>query len=178
MLMVIYLFTQNIYAQSKVTPLDSLTPEEKKLYQMIMKYRKGKKLPSIPFSKSMTKVAKAHVKDLNENHPDKDGCNMHSWSTSPLWKGCCYTPDHAKAECMWNKPSELTNYKGFGFEISSYYGDVMNAEIALESWKSSKGHNAVMINSGIWKQPWKAIGIAIDGNYSSVWFGNEEDVEK
>jgi uncharacterized protein YkwD len=158
-----------------------LSTEEMKLYNNIMEYRKVKNLPSIPLSKSLTFVAQTHVKDLAVNSPDqKSNCNMHSWSNKGKWTSCCYTSNHARAKCMWKKPSELTSYKGNGFEIS--HGSpgnpnyVASAESALNGWKGSSGHNAVMVNEGIWKNSnWKAIGVGIYKNYAVVWFGKEED---
>ena len=102
---------------------------------------------------------------------------MHSWSSNGPWSSCCYTSDHAQAKCIWNKPSELTSYKSNGYEISHWSSNSTNAEMALDSWKSSSGHNAVIINQGIWKNPWNAIGIGILEGYAVVWFGNELDTE-
>lgn len=112
-----------------ISSAQELTSEEMKLYNNIMEYRKEKKLPSIPLSKSLTFVAQTHVSDLVNNKPDIGKCNSHSWSRKGNWTSCCYTPDHSRAECMWNKPSELTSYKGTGFEIvkyiSSFFDEVM-----------------------------------------------------
>ena len=79
------------------------------LVEIINNYRIKQGLESIPVSISLNKVANAHVRDL-ENHTRESKCNLHSWSdNSNDWTGCCYTSDHARAECMWNKPSEITN---------------------------------------------------------------------
>ena len=155
-----------------------LTQEETNLYNLIMQYRAEKGLPRIPLSTSLTFVAKTHAKDLDQNQPDKGNCNMHSWSNKGTWTPCCYTRDHAKAQCMWDKPKELTNYTGNGFEISYWSSGGANARGVLASWKSSSGHNSVMINKGMWSShPWQAIGIGINGNYAVVWFGEVKDVE-
>jgi uncharacterized protein YkwD len=81
------------------------------------------------------------------------------------------------------KPSELTSYKGYGYEIAcgsnvccSDY--VMTAEYALDSWKSSPGHNALILNLGKWNDDWNAIGIGIYKGFAVVWFGKELDKEK
>ncbi|WP_298516628.1 CAP domain-containing protein [uncultured Kordia sp.] len=156
-----------------------LTKEEQKLYDLIMEYRKEKNLPSIPLSKSLTFVAQTHVKDLHNNTPNNfSTCNMHSWSDKGDWTPCCYTRDHKKAACMWYKPRELTSYQGHGFEIAHGSTDkkyMVKAERALQGWKKSKSHNKVVINEGIWKDPWKAIGIGIYKNYAVVWFGKIPD---
>jgi uncharacterized protein YkwD len=152
----------------------NLSTEEKKLYDQIMKYRKSLYLPEIPLSSSLTIVAQTHVKDLENNHPVYGNCNLHSWSSNGNWIPCCYTSDHAEASKMWSKPKELTTYKGNGYEIA-YSSSKATAEGALEAWKSSSGHNAVMINEGIWDSQWNAIGIGIYGGYAVVWFGREKD---
>jgi len=104
-----------------------LTQEETNLYNLIMQYRAEKGLPSIPLSTSLTFVAKTHAKDLDQYQPDKGNCNMHSWSNKGPWTPCCYTRDHAKAKCMWDKPKELTNYSGNGFEIAYWTSETANA---------------------------------------------------
>ena len=155
----------------------TLSVEEQKLYDLIMQYRAEKKLPVIPLSKSLTFVAQTHVKDLADHFVWDTDCNLHSWSDKGDWTSCCYTSDHAKAECMWNKPREMTSYRGSGYEIS--FGGAKNylatAEAAINSWKRSSGHNAVIINEGIWKDRWNAIGIGIYKGFACVWFGKETD---
>ena len=155
-----------------------LSEEETKLYDLIMNYRKGLRLPTIPLSKSLTFVAQTHVKDLVDNQPVSDKCNLHSWSGEGNWTSCCYTSDHAKASCMWDKPSELTTYNGYGYEIAFSSSEDATAEDGLKGWKGSPGHNAVIINKGSWERKWNAIGIGILEGYAVVWFGNELDTEK
>ena len=159
----------------------NLSNEERELYNLINQYRNSKGLTNIPLSKSLTFVAQTHVKDLVNNSPNRgSNCNMHSWSNKGNWTPCCYTSDHVRAECMWDKPSELTSYKGYGYEIShgapGYPNHVITAESALNGWKRSSGHNAVIINQGIWRGAnWQAIGVGIYKNYAVVWFGKERD---
>ena len=102
---------------------------------------------------------------------------MHSWSDNGSWTACCYTSDHAKAKCMWDKPKELSSYKGNGFEIAfGTSGYTVNAAGALEAWKQSSGHNAVIINDGVWKtMKWQAVGIGIYKAYAVIWFGTQKD---
>ena len=157
-----------------------LSNEETELYNLIMQYRYSKGLSKIPLSKSLTFVAQTHVKDLVNNNPHNSsfssGCNGHSWSNKGNWTPCCYTSDHARSECMWSKPSELTSYKGNGYEIGHWDSGIATAEGALSGWKRSSGHNAVIINQGVWSShPWKAIGIGIYKGFAVVWFGKERD---
>jgi uncharacterized protein YkwD len=161
-----------------------LTPEEKKLYALLNEYRKKNKLKAIPLSGSLSFVASEHVKDLVISKPHNDACNMHSWSANGKWSSCCYTPDHKEAACMWNKPRELTRYKGDGYEIVFIAENPADpnfeatAEMAIKGWKASKSHNEVMINKGIWKKvEWNAVGIAMRKGYACMWFGKEMDVK-
>lgn len=153
----------------------TLTNEEQKLYDNIMEYRKSKGLDNIPLSKSLTFVAQTHVKDLVDNHTDVGKCNLHSWSNKGTWEACCYTDDHANAAGMWSKPKEITTYSGNGYEIAHWASYETDADNALKGWKKSSGHNAVILNQGIWNQKWNAIGIGLYKNYAVIWFGNEED---
>jgi galactitol-specific phosphotransferase system IIB component len=160
----------------------NLSAEETKLYKLIMEYREQLSLPPIPISLSLTKVARTHVDDLLQNKPNQGDCNMHSWSSKGNWTPCCYTPDHAQANCMWSKPRELTSYPGNGYEIACGPGNgnsmeiLMTAESALNEWKASPGHNDVICNKDIWKEmKWNAIGICVSGSYAVAWFGEEPD---
>jgi uncharacterized protein YkwD len=47
---------------------------------------------------------------------------------------------------------------------------------ALEIWKGSPAHHDVILNKNIWlNSQWNAIGAAMSGRYSVVWFGTEAD---
>ncbi|HSZ72014.1 MAG TPA: CAP domain-containing protein [Cytophagaceae bacterium] len=157
-----------------------MSKEEQRLYQLIMDYRKQKKLPAIKVSAGLTKVAHAHAYDLSVNKPsDGDKCNFHSWSAQGKWTSCCYDPKHTNATCMWNKPREIGDFNADGFEI--VYGSLNEALIAtpdaaLASWKKSPGHHDVIVNKDIWKdRTWKAIGIGVYKNFVCVWFSSVED---
>jgi uncharacterized protein YkwD len=151
-----------------------LSGVEKELYAGIMAYRNENGLSAIPLSASLSKVAQLHVRDLQENRPAGGRCNLHSWSKA--YGDCCYTSDHRRADCMWDKPRELTDYTGNGYEIAHWASDGATAASALQGWKSSSGHNAVMTNKSIWKDvTWNAVGIGIYREYAVVWFGKEAD---
>lgn len=156
-----------------------LNEEEKQLALLINEYRKSKKLSPLKVSKSLTTVAKTHTSDLNLfGNKIKKGCNMHSWSKHGNWKPVDYYEDHRNKHLMWSKPSELTSYQGAGYEIIYWCSDKCIAKEALKEWKTSPGHNAVIIESGIWKKVnFTSMGISIDKNYAAVWFGVEEDSE-
>ncbi len=160
-----------------------ITREEAKLHRLINEYRDSRGLSPIPLSLNLTKVAKTHAADLYYNNPHyEDLCNMHSWSAKGDWEPCCYTYDHANAECMWNKPREISNYKGYGYEIVFYMspvtGEISMASESLDSWKQSPAHNNIIINAGIFSNiEWNAIGIGIYKEYVTVWFGEKTDDE-
>jgi uncharacterized protein YkwD len=157
------------------------TAEELKLYEMLNEYRSRLKLPRVPLSPALCVVAQTHARDLAENHPYDYRCNLHSWSSKGPWTPCCYTQGQEQALCMWKKPAELTDYKGYGYEIAYWnnlhYDDPAGiAYDALKAWKKSRAHHAVIINKDIWKQfSWKAMGVGIYKGYVLVWFGTEPD---
>jgi uncharacterized protein YkwD len=149
---------------------------EMDLYELIMEYRKEEGLKSIPLSASLTLVAQAHVKDLQENYKPSEKCNPHSWSKAGDWTSCCYTNDHKKAECMWDKPNEIAGYNSPGYEIAFWHSHAAVPDDALGGWKKSKSHNPVIVNGGQWKEAdWNAIGVGIYQQYAVVWFGQMPD---
>jgi hypothetical protein len=161
-------------------PTLCVSKEEQRLYDLLMTYRKQKKLPPIEMSAALTKVAQAHAYDLSVNKPsDGDQCNFHSWSAHGKWTSCCYDPKHSKAECMWNKPKEIAGFQADGFEIA--YGSldstfIATPDAALASWKKSPGHHNVIVNKDIWQnRTWKSIGIGVYKNFICVWVASVED---
>lgn len=142
------------------------------LASAINQYRVSQGLSAIPVSPSLTLVAEEHVKDLVNNQPAQGNCNLHSWSGNGNWTACCYTDDHAQAQCMWDKPREMTNYTGNGYEIAAWSSGDISENQALEIWKNSQGHLNVIMNKDVWSNiEWKAIGAAIYKGYAVVWFG-------
>ncbi len=159
-----------------------ISRDELLLYRMINDYREDLGLAAIPLSQSLTIVAQTHVKDLEANKPNRKYCNLHSWSSKGQWTSCCYTDDHDEAECMWNKPGELTTYPDVGYEIAFYSNfpdDVANLpEASLKAWKMSRGHHTMIINRGEWDDAdWQALGVGISGGYAVVWFGESIDLQ-
>ena len=149
---------------------DEVSAEEKRLYNMVNGYRDQYDLPSIPLSKSLSLVANRHVQDLHKNI----GELTHAWSN------CDYEAGVSKTyPCMWKAPQRLgTTYTGYGFENAhgGTGGYLANADTSLSSWKSSKPHNAVILNQGIWQEhPWNALGVGIYQGYAVLWFGKKFD---
>jgi uncharacterized protein YkwD len=162
-------------ARHVMVEFEEPAPEERKLHALINAYRAEHALAPIPLSKSLSYVARRHVMDL-ETHQTKGECNMHSWSPDGPWSPCCYTPDHAHARCMWNKPRELTAYQDEGYENAYWNSAAVGARDALETWKQSPGHNAVILEQGTWTDArWKSLGVGISEHYAVVWFGESTD---
>jgi len=149
---------------------------EFKLYNLINSYRQRYDLPPIPLSKSLCFVASTHVKDLYYHHPDKGSCNAHSWSNQGNWRPFCYPKDETKYNSVWDKPRELTPYKGKGIEIVYYENDAVVIDSIIALWKSMDYFNSFLTNTGKWQgKKWNAIGIGIHENYACAWFGEMPD---
>jgi len=150
--------------------------EDVQLTKELNDFRASQGLPRIPVSAHLTKVARFHTSVGKSNYEDRS-CNMHSWgedSQSPeRWSPCCYTSDHAEAACMWNKPKELTPYKGNGYEISA--GGYANNAAAIQGWFKSSGHRVVMLSEGSWSRINGAIGCAVTDRLYHCWFGASKD---
>jgi hypothetical protein len=138
-------------------------------------YRVSLGLPAIPASPALGVVADAHVHDLHDHEPhEAPGCNLHSWSDQGSWVACCYTGLPAQYACMWNKPQELTNYPGIGYENAA--SGVTSPTDALNRWRGSAAHHDVIVNQGPWANvTWRAVGAALYRGYAVLWFGEEVD---
>lgn len=148
---------------------DGLSKPETKLANQIQQYRRENGLPAIRLSKALTLVANRHVQDL-VRHGSPNA--LHSWSDAPY-----SSSDPATYPSMWEAPQRLkTGYSGNGFEIAFWTG-TNNAKPAqaLSGWANSPSHSVVILNQGIWQQPWKAMGVGIHEGYAVVWFGNQRD---
>ncbi|MCF3933490.1 hypothetical protein L1787_08710 [Acuticoccus sp. M5D2P5] len=153
---------------------DHLSLDELSLYRLMMDYRAENGLPAIPLSKGLTTVAGRHALDTVENERGYVG---HNWSDAPY-----DSADPDTYPNMWEAPQRLgTNYPGYGFEISTgYLGNAIfnydaTPEGSLANWQGSPGHNAVILNEGVWDEPWLAIGVGMKNGVAHVWFGREED---
>lgn len=162
-----------------------LSPREAELFRLLNDYREKHGLPPIANSRSLNKVARIHAIDLYNNNPaegkDLRGqeCNLHSWSDQGFWSAVCYTSDHAYAELMRNKPREITGdaYPGAGYENAYWTSAHEIVPIkALESWKKSIPHNAVILETGKWQQNnLLAMGVGVYKNYALFWVGTMVD---
>jgi hypothetical protein len=146
---------------------------DRQLCDAINAYRADHGLAAVPVSAAMTQVARFHVEDLTAHGTGAAGCNLHSWSFGdPRWTGCCYTPDHAQAQCMWSKPQEISAYASPGYEIAAGGGGGITPAQAVALWDGSQPHQDVILNHDIWTgRTWRALGCAIETGYAVVWFG-------
>jgi hypothetical protein len=157
-----------------------LTAQEATLADLVNGHRAGHGLPPVPVSRALSTVGQWHVWDLGSNAPAVGACNMHSWSSArpALWSAVCYTPDHAQAAGMWNKPREISGnvYTGIGYELSAGGGLAITPSLALALWQGSPGHNTVILNQGSWAgRTWRAMGVGLAGGYAVLWFGEQSD---
>lgn len=162
-----------------------LSAREAELVRLVNEYRESNGLPPIVNSRSLNKVARIHAIDLRNNIPaegkDSRGldCSLHSWSDKGSWQSVCYTKDDRYAEAMWNKPREITDstYSGDGFENAYYTSETeASPQKVLDAWKLSPSHNAILLESGIWKgSNLLAFGVGINKNFAVIWVGSLTD---
>lgn len=152
------------------------TEEEVLLYRLVMAYRAEHGKGEIPLSKSLTYVAQLHVRDLASNKVTPP-YTLHSWSANGPWEGVRYTANHRHARLMWNKPKELTNYQGDGFEITFSKKGGATAKTAFLYWKEQRSVSSILLNTGNWETiRWRAVGVGIYDDYAVIWFGDREDI--
>jgi len=162
-------------ATGDARPIDAGPPltVDRALCDAINAYRADHGLAPVPVSAALTQVARFHVVDLTAHGTGAAGCNLHSWSVGdPRWTGCCYTADHAQAQCMWRKPQEIAAYASSGYEIAAGGGGAITPSQAVSLWDGSSGHREVVLNAGQWaSRTWRGMGCAIETGYAVVWFG-------
>lgn len=162
-----------------------LSSKEGELFRLVNEYRESNGLPPIANSRSLNKVARVHVIDLVENAPATgrnsrgQDCTLHSWSEQGSSEPMCYTNDHSFAEAMWDKPREITEltYTGDGYENAyATSEEEVDPVKVLNAWKSSPGHNAILLESGNWRgSNLLAFGVGIYKNHAVMWVGSLND---
>jgi hypothetical protein len=162
------------------TPHDPLSLQELALWRAIMGYRAEHGLPAIPLSNALTVTAGRHALDTRENvWPEDPGHSLlHDWSDAR------YHGANGSPEAMWFAPDRLgTGYDDPGYEIAA--AGAANVADALEVWKDSPPHDAILTNSDTWAdRTFRAIGIGVEtspgpgvfaGRIFYVWFGETAD---
>lgn len=180
-------------SEDKLLDVDSpeLSAKEKELIKLVNDYRQQHGKKRLKVSKSLMKVARTHINDLNMNfdmdNPPVDSRgikgNMHSWSDKGNWTPVVYTDDHQYSKLMRIKPEEITGYNQAGFEVA-VNGFMITPQRALKSWQNSPGHNDVILSQNKWADPTPEqiedglsglsnMGVAINGNYACIWFTSD-----
>lgn len=157
-----------------------LSHEEAELVRLTNEYRVQNGLTALPASKWLSATAQWHIWDRINNPGAVGGaCNTHSWSNFPpvgvTWQGMCYTGDHAQAAQMWGKPRQISVnvYVGNGYELAADTGGTQTAQQALNQWKGSPSHNAVILQQGQWAGVnFRGMGTGIGAGYAVLWFGD------
>lgn len=174
----IIFLSQVSFAQKDIPPEYCITKEEFKLYNLVNEYRKSQKLPVVPLSKSLSYVAKVHIKDLITNKPDTANCSFHSWSDKGTWKACCFRKENKDKYCVLTKPKELTKYPGIAHEIVFWESRETTAEKAISQWKETAVSRFMLTNFKEWEKcSWNAMGVGVEGGFAILWLGEEPDVE-
>lgn len=160
----------------KDSVIEYISQEETILYNMINDMRMKNKLPAIPLSVSLCKVAHTHIDDLIVSKPQEKGCSLHSWSESGKWTACCNSKDPAGIQCMKSKPREITGYPGNGFELIYWGEDNATPADAAELWQQVTASSDMILSRGKWKgYQWKAMGLGIEEGYAVLWLGDKTD---
>ena len=181
-------------SEDKLLDVDSpeLSAKEKELIKLVNDYREQHGKKRLKVSKSLMKVARTHINDLNMNfdmdNPPVDARgikgNMHSWSDKGNWTPVVYTKDHKYDELTNIKPKEIAGYNQDGFEVA-VNGFMITPQRALEKWKNSPKHNDTILSQNGWdptpeeeKNGFTGLsnmGVAINGDYACIWFTNNNN---
>jgi len=163
-------------SNKKIPPDFCVSTDENKLYESINQFlidNGNKKLSS---SISLSYVAKQHIEDLIQNHPDTSICNLSSWSDKGDWEACCYSKYIHYQDCMWDKPKELTNFRYRGYELALYFEENFNSDTIMQLLMSSNSAINMLLAKGEYSnKKWICMGVAINSNYASIWFAQRED---
>lgn len=149
---------------------DTLDAREKELFRLINEYRAQNKLPPLVLSDALSVVANRHLLDLNINVKYL----THGWSNCPY-----DIKNQNTWNCVLKAPKMLgVKYDGNGYEnLYRNLNTVATPPLALEAWKKSELHNALILNLNIFKDlKWDGVGIAISSNYAAIWVGAKEVV--
>jgi hypothetical protein len=163
---------------SAVSGTDSLsvqtTQDEIILFNMINDLRVKAKLPAIPLSDDLCRVAHLHIDDLIISRPQDKGCSLQSWSDRGNWTPCCSSKDLSGMQCMKSKPREITGYPGNGYELIYWGEDKATPADAAELWEQVNASADMILSRGKWKTfLWKAMGVGIKDGYAVLWLGDK-----
>lgn len=151
---------------------DEVAGEENALIRLVNEYRAANGLRPVPVSGPMAKLANRHLLDIAANI----GSLTHGWSDCP------YDMKSASTwGCVFDAPRRLNiGYIGIGFEnIYRNHNGPATPTAALEAWKKSPMHNALILNKDVWNGVvFDAFGVAIRDGYAALWFGSQSDASR
>lgn len=150
--------------------------EEVTLANHINRFRQRNDLETLKLSPALSYVADVHVKDLYLNFNPYGVCNLHFWSDRGRWKPCCPAGETEELKCMYDKPYELTGYKGKGFELVFYQNSPVSPDGVFEYWRTDSAFMQMVLEKGRFDdKKWNAMGVALFEGYASVWLGERAD---
>jgi len=171
------LFIAESFGQSKSVPEDfCLKNNEFELFKRINEFRIENGKSTIENSISLSYVARLHVNDLLNNHPDTSICNLSSWSDKGIWNACCYNTYVNDPDCMWEKPKEITNFTYRGYELALFFEENFTVDSIIQIIQSTKqARDMVLTNGNYQKKKWICGGVGINDHYVSIWFAQRKD---
>jgi len=146
------------------------------LENLVNKERRKNGLRALHCDPNMRWVARKHIVDQEQGAPKNwwptvSECSLHSWFVK---NPCCYKRDHSNMQCMHNKPLELSGWDNrLGFEISAWSSRDMTAIKAINQWRGSSGHYAVIVSKGFWSGL-RTVGCSLNKNYAHCWFSKKK----
>jgi len=163
-------------SQKRIPDDYCISINEMKLFKNINELRADYDKPKLKLSSSLSYVARLHVNDLLNNHPDTSICGLSSWSDNGEWKACCYNSYVLDEECMWDKPKELTSYPYRAYELVTYFEDQFTTDSVIKIWSGTRQVIDMILTRGKYEQKkWVCFGVGINDHYVSVWFAQRAD---
>eukprot|EP01057_Protomagalhaensia_wolfi_P004987 Protomagalhaensia_wolfi_Nauph_80__4986@NODE_526_length_2377_cov_91_926433_g392_i0_p2_GENE_NODE_526_length_2377_cov_91_926433_g392_i0NODE_526_length_2377_cov_91_926433_g392_i0_p2_ORF_typecomplete_len212_score35_26TOBE/PF03459_17/0_019CAP/PF00188_26/0_055_NODE_526_length_2377_cov_91_926433_g392_i021656 len=157
------------YGCGTVTPLETDTAAA------LNRLRLAAGVQPVQLNNAMQVVARIHLQAADQLQIESGCAALHSWTDGPLqietkYNICCYPKVY---DCMWDKPQEIFGqWVGFGYELSALLSRPWaSGNEIMQRFRDSPDHNAVLLNTGQWKQhEWTGMGIAIENGLVFIWF--------
>lgn len=160
------------------------------LARLVNDYRARNGLPPVPLSPLLTRVAQAHLQEMEaqprgglavfEQTDPQTGleCGPHSWPKGGKWMPVCYTGDGRQTLAMYAKPREITGgaYDADGVEAAAWDTHAITPAVAIDTLQNSRSESEVVLERHNWRDAhWQAMGVAIGGHFAYIWFGKAPD---
>ena len=151
---------------------DATSPVENELFEIVNRYRKANGRRELRSSAPLSIIANRRILDLTQNMKTL----THSWSNCPY-----DIKDEKTYSCVTDAPKRLNvGYLGEGYEtLFRTTSGKANPVPALQAWQKSTLHNSIILNAGIFSDlEWDEVGVAVEGPYAVLWFGNPKKTTK